>query len=187
MKNSLLCAVLVVFLSALPARAADIATMDGDAYMAMDRSQKLLFIEGILFGAKLHASFIKKYYLYSIEVFKLMAKGYTKKEDIAATEQSIHCDNICMEKSEIIGVIELNKDVIFDFVEKFYANKENRKIKLRDAITLSHLEHDKARPIELEHYEAYLRAGKTPEAWEKYRLIEEPGRNPYGLNPILFQ
>ena len=92
-----------------------------------------------------------------------------------------------MDRSEIIGIIELNKDGIFDFVEKLYANKDNRKIKLRDAITLSHVKHHNPRPIEYEHYEAYLRAGKTPEAWEKYRLIEEPGRNPYGLNPILFQ
>ena len=78
------------------------------------------------------------------------------------------------------------KDV-YDFIESFYAKQDNRKIRLLDAILLFDLKMSKKRPVSPEAVEEYLRAGKTPAAWEKLNASRKNKDGSYDLDPDFFK
>ena len=177
----------LILLAAQPSFANTLSDADGNYYVSADKPVRIAIIHGISLGSQLQSRFIANIAVHQQATFKLLEKYEPSKNGENDLEIAIHCSEVCGEEAVTLGFVRLTAEETFNFIEKFYATKENRQIKIRDALLIAFLNHQGILPQELEHYVAYLRAGKTPEAWEKVKIVEIPGKKPYEISPHLFR
>ena len=182
-----MCVAVFLIVTAQNIEAADTKKFNGESYLALDKSNRLTFVQGILFGAKTQSDIVSNTLQGSKESFKIILKSLTKKEEIDDIAAYVDGIDTCMETNANVGIALLEEKELCTFIDALYAKPENGQILFRDALILFYMDKFSTTPAATKQLEGYLRAGKTPEAWEKVKIIEEPGKKPYPLNPYAFR